>query len=143
MQAAARDFVLVPVLLDGRGIVQGAKSRHCLVFCRIGAINAVPVGGVPENVVDEATVKITKPNNTQCELILDQWEIKYQRSSITRVTLTASAKLTIENGLELVHDRLIRDDTHRTGLGVRTIQCALRARQRFDAFNVHGAKRRL
>ena len=78
MQAAAPDFGLIPVFLNGSGVIQGAKSRQGLVVCRIGAIDAVPVVGVPEDIIDETAITVLKCDNAQGELILDQWEIKYQ-----------------------------------------------------------------
>ena len=139
MDAAAIDVDLVPVLLDGSGVVQSAKLRRRLVVCRIRPIKAEPVGGVPGYIIDEAAVTVIKSHHAQSQFIFHQGKVEDDRAAITRITLGAAAKLEIDDSIELVHDRLIRDDSQGTSLGVRAIQCALRARQRFDALNVHAA----
>ncbi len=94
---------------------------------------------MPGYIIDEAAVTVTEAHQAQSQFVFHQGKVEDGRGAITRVAIRAAAKLEIGDSFELVHDRLIRDDSQGTGLGVRAIQCALRARQRFDARNVHAA----
>ena len=145
VQAPAVDVGVVPAVLEYLRVVEAAPGQVGAggVRCLVDAVEAVPVRGMAEHVVDEAAIVIVVAREAQRQRVLHERHVEDQRATVAHVALIAAAHFAVEDGFVFVQSRLVREDAHRAGLRVGAVQASLRARQRLDAGNVDRADIRL